>query len=540
MADSNFKDSSFLIIDSIKQSRDTLKTFASNLGCSRVDLAYRMADIVNHCENISYDVLLLGYDLGEGKENGQQVLEELRERSLLGRHCIVIMITGEITQAMVLAALEHKPNEYLAKPYTLNDLLSRLNRSYKKVRAMRAIYKALDQNEFQQVIELCDKQIDKGSAYKTECLGIKSRQYLALGHIEDARQIYQESTKYPNCQWANMGLGKIAIDENKLVKASNIFEGIITQYPRYMAAYDYLAQTYELQNNSHKAETTLEKAVSLSPRSFSRVKKYAQLCYDNENFAHATDAFFKTNNLAKNSIHKSPDNAFGLTKSFLEYSTHLPNHKIRRIKTEVFKILAESGREFSSHEVKIHTGLLAARLHFAVEEMTDGTNTLIRTERLLERKIEDVSNKGLAEIADSLFKLNRADKAKDILYLLEQSKLEDEDLSNNIDSRHAIYSLSDLEKAQKILEVAINLYRSCNYPQAIEELNKALALYPHHIGLKLNLIQVLLVSYETDKNNNAGLKQAGILINDLDSTLESSKSYQRFTKLKHRYNILKK
>ena len=36
------------------------------------------------------------------------------------------MITGEISQAMVLAALEHKPDDYLTKPYSQKDLATRL------------------------------------------------------------------------------------------------------------------------------------------------------------------------------------------------------------------------------------------------------------------------------------------------------------------------------------------------------------------------------------------------------------------------------
>ena len=188
LASNNYQNRSFLIVDHIKQSRETLKTFAINQGVSRVDVCQRLSEVIHQCENFNYDVILLGYDLGEGRENGQQILEELRQRQLLTRQCIVIMITGEITQAMVLAALEHKPNDYLAKPYTLKNLHDRIARNFKKVTAMKSIYTAIDQNDLQTVVSLCDDAIDANSPYRNECIGIKARQLLALGEVEQAEK----------------------------------------------------------------------------------------------------------------------------------------------------------------------------------------------------------------------------------------------------------------------------------------------------------------------------------------------------------------
>ena len=94
----------------------------------KVDTCHHAPDVVSLCESIEYDVILLGYDLGSDKKNGQQLLEELRSKKLISRQCTIVMITAEVSQAMVLAALEHKPDDYLAKPYSLNDLSTRLKR----------------------------------------------------------------------------------------------------------------------------------------------------------------------------------------------------------------------------------------------------------------------------------------------------------------------------------------------------------------------------------------------------------------------------
>lgn len=538
LANNNYRNRSFLIVDHVKQSRDTLKTFAVNQGCSRVDLCFRLSEVIFQCENFDYDVILLGYDLGEDRENGQQVLEEIRQRSLISRHCIVIMITGEVTQAMVLAALEHKPNEYLAKPYTLQDLHVRITRSFKKIAVMKDIYKALDESSPNAVIELCDIQIALDNAYKTECLGIKSRQLLALGREEEARDIYKQSLNLPNCQWAHIGLGKIALNKNDLYKASDIFESVIETYPKYMSAYEHLVDVYQKQNNGFKLEAILEKAVALSPRSFTFVKQYAQACFDNQHFESATQAFFKVNSLGKNSIHHSPDNAFGLTKSFLELANELPEYKVRRLKPEVFKVLLSSGKEFGSFEIKIQTGLLAAQLHFVVKEVMEGVKTLTRAENLLDKKVNDLSDKGMEEIAHALNRLNRQDKAKELFYLLEQSKFENKSARDAIDVDAETYTPTELKKAQLAIASSITHYRHAHYSEAIKELQKALNLYPKHVGIKLNLLQVLLVAFETDKRKEDEFTQAADIILSLSFLTRSSKSFERYNRLKRRYDSM--
>lgn len=538
LANNNYKNKSFLIVDHVKQSRDTLKTFAVNQGCSRVDICFRLSEVVSQCENFDYDVILLGYDLGEDRENGQQVLEELRQRELIRRQCIIIMITGEITQAMVLAALEHKPNEYLAKPFTLKDLHNRISRSFKKISVMKVIYQGLDNEDLESVIALCDQQIALDSVYKAECLGIKARQLLALGKDTEAEEIYKQSLALPNCQWAHVGLGKIALHRKELYCASEILESVVDAFPKYMGAYEHLVEVYARQNNSHKTEAILEKAVSLSPRSFSFVKQYAQACFDNQHYASATEAYFKANALGKNSIHHSPDNAFGLAKAFLEYANELPEYKIRRLKPDVFKVLLTSSKEFGSFEIKIQTGLLAAQLHFVVKEVIEGMNTLSRAENLLDRKVNDLSDKGMEEIAHSLNRLNRQEKAKELLYLLEQSKLESKESFEVIDIDAEVYTPSELKKAQLAIEASITNYRHGQYAEATKSLQKALNLYPKHTGIKLNLLQVLLISYETDRRKTDEFKQAAQIIRSLDYLTKSSKSFERYARLKRRYDLL--
>ncbi|WP_440876880.1 response regulator [Thalassotalea sp. PLHSN55] len=540
MSQIDFTNTKFLIVDSVKQSSATLKNFIQNLGCARVDESSRINEILSLCESFDYDCILLGYDLGQGKKNGQQLLEELRLKKLISRHCIVIMITAELSQEMVLAALEHKPNEYLAKPYTLKDLTTRIDRSFKKIKAMQFIYKALDNNEHKKVIYLCQQKIDDNSPYALECAGIISRQYFQLKQFDQANQIYMNFSKTPNCQWADIGLGKIALHKKNYTDAKKYFETIIKNHPYYLSAYDWLATTHQLENDLLAAEATLAKAIEISPRSYTRMNKYAHICYTNTNYQQATNAYFQTNDLAQNTMHKEPAIAFSLADASLEYSVELPLQQTKALNNRVFKVLSQTSREFTSPEVSIQTGLFNARLHYSVNNIGEYEACLKRAENILERRIDELPVSSMADIANNLFKLDRKVKANNLLFKMEQFKQDNQEfLLEHEDDNLTNLTNTEKQKAQIAVEKAITFYHNELYQQALDSLKEALIIYPNHNGIKINVLQVLLVAFEKDENDEL-LNKARELIKELKKNKKINEKNQRFIKLKQKFYSLQK
>lgn len=539
MAELDYEHKRFLIVDSIKPSRDMLKIFCYSLGVKKLDTSYRSSDILAMCAETSYDVILLGYDLGENKKNGQQLLEELRAKGLISRLCIVIMITAEVSQSMVLAALEHKPDEYLTKPYTMKDLSTRLSRCLDKKIAMHAIYHAMDVKDHRMVIHLCDRAIKSDTLYKHECLGIKSRQYFELEQYDNAKRIYDAYLGSANCQWAALGLGKIALIEQNYDIAEKYFTAIIEDNQYYLSAYDWLAKTYQLSNQAEKAETVLENALMVSPKSVSRLKQYAQLCIDNSQYGKATKALSKTNELAYYSVHKNPDNALQFIDSLLEHSEELNLGQIRRLNIKAFDVLAKTIRDFNKHEIKIISLFLKARLHNKANEISLARTSLNDAERLLESFKKHLSVEGSFTIAKSLIALNRRDKAEVLLEALAQAHPDNmEVLSQVVALSDKPISEQDKIAAQNALEIGVSLYRAGHYVLAIDKLNQALTHFPNHIGIKLNLLQVLLISFEKDPKRIEDFKQARVLIKLFKNLTPESESYNRFLKLKSKYESL--
>jgi len=526
----------FLIVDNIKQSMDTLKLSAYKLGAEYVDTCYNSQNVVPMCEAIPYDVIFLGYDLGDYKKNGQQILEELRTKNLVKRLTVIIMITGEISQAMVLAALEHKPDDYLTKPYSQKDLAIRLKRSWIKKLAMENIYLAIDNKEHNKVLNLCDLEIQRNTVYKTECLGIKSRQYFELNQYTEASEIYDFCKSIKNCQWAHIGLGKVALIASDISTAKNHFKTVIEEYPYYLSAYDWLAKTYDLNKESGLALETLETAISMSPRSVARLLQYADLCLSYEQYDKATSALLTTNELANNSVHYKPENALLFAESLLQHFDELPSSQQRKFHSKVSNAILNVNKDFTSSELGVRSKLLSARLFNKSKQYLEGKNSLQQAEKLLEKSMSEISPDGFLEIAKSFNELERQDKAAYILTELSSSNLEDVELQEKIDNlRSKTPTSRERTQAQRAFSRGVKFFKQEKYSLAINEFSKALIFYPSYISAKLHLLESLLVFAETGNEKQLELERSKDIIQELNIMKADDEGFELFIKLKEKF-----
>jgi DNA-binding response OmpR family regulator/Tfp pilus assembly protein PilF len=528
MTDYNYRSLRFLIVDNIKPSQDILKQYVMRKTNKQVDSTHYAQDVASICQQKTYDVILLGYDLGENQKNGQQILEELRVNRYINRHCIVILITAEVSQSMVLAALEHKPDHYLCKPYTLSELDKRLNYCLHKKKSMERIYQALDDDNPLLVIERCKYALHNNTKYKTECLGIISRQYFELQRYDEAKSIYLSHKNSANCQWAMIGLGKLALHEKKLKQAEKLFKLLIKDYPLYLSSYDWLAVTYEEQFHYLFAEEILEQALKLSPRSLSRLKKFANLCIHNQHFDKATFAYEKNYTLAHNSIHHCADNTVKYVQALVEHTPSLPLVDAKKFNNKAFTFIKQMTRDFQDVDIKIQSHLLNACLFEVTREKELANEELQRGELLLIKEQENIAIEKLIEISYTLKKLDKNNLAIQIIEAREKSIAEEKE------SKHAgVVNFKD--KVQVDIELGLVLYSEKKYQDAIKKLESALSCYPQHIGITLNLIQVLLVSYIEGESNGVELERARVLLDKLNNMSLSHMEFERLKKMQKKY-----
>ncbi|WP_448212448.1 response regulator [Colwellia sp. MEBiC06753] len=536
---SDYRDKRFLIIDSLKPSRDLLKQFAFDLNAETVEAVGYANDVIQRCSENHYDILLLGYDLGDSQKNGQQLLEELKTSGLIDRQTIVILITAENSQAMVLAALEHKPDDYLTKPYRIQDLLTRLERCYRKKHHMRDVYQALDQNDAYKAIALCEQAIQDGSPYRTECFGIKSRQLFELEQYDEASRIYNRFIDVKGCQWASIGLGKIALKRNKVKDAILRFQSLIKTSPLYLSSYDWLATSYETINQMVKAEEVLEIALTISPYSIKRLERYAKLCYDNGNFEKATKAYEHNYQFSFNSIHHKPANAFNYSSALNELAPQLSDYQLKLQKSRVTNALSETAKTFNNLDTRLQAQLHTVRLMRKTREEYDAKRLLQSCEKQINKQADNLESSTLVDLSKLLIDLNRQATASNLISKVVVREPDNLTLMSEVDQLIDTQLQSEEQKqAQKVLNNATSHYRQHRYKDALKDLNQAIAIYPNHIGIKLNLIQVLLTLFEQDQRLTKYKLKAQELLASLTGLPNDHHGYHRYQLLNQKLNAL--
>ena len=534
----DYSDKRFLIVDNLKPSRDVLKQLANSLDPDIVDTAQSANEALKRCSNLSYDVLLLGYDLGEKQKNGQQLLEELKVTKLIGRQTVVILVTAEMSQAMVLAALEHKPDDYLVKPYTTKELAKRLDRCFQKKIDMEHIYQSLDRGEKDKTIKLCDQALANNTPYQSECMGIMSRQYFEMGELDQAISIYKAYQDVKNCQWATIGLGKIAMQQDDIATAIDYFTQIKDKYPLYLKAYDLLATAQQTMQKREEAEQTLSDAVSLCPLAVKRMLRYAHLCSDNNNLEKATWAFEQNYLLSHNSIHHRPSNALYFAESVTEYASQISEQRLRQLKNRVMDALHETVRSFREAPVRIQAQLLTADLMLKTNASYDAKRLMDSTDKLLAANQQELSVEDELKIAKLLIRVNKEDAANLIINNVVAKSHDELPVMTEVDKLIDINSIEHKHEAQLALDRALQYYYEKKYRLSIQSLEKAHNLYPQHIGILLNLIQVLLTEYQELKTSKETLSQAGSFLNKANQLPINRSAKQRLKSLEAKYQQL--
>jgi CheY-like chemotaxis protein len=276
-------DKNYLIVDDFVGIRQLLRESLRNLGARNIDQASSGGEAMSLLGRIRYDVVLCDYNLGEGK-NGQQVLEEVRQRHLLNPSSVWLMVSAEKSTESVMGAAEHQPDAYLIKPITEGVLLTRLNRVWHKKQVFRPIDQAYGEKDYLRAARLCDEEIARGvqggraDVHRIELLRMKARLMEKSGQPAAARAAYDEVLAEREYQWARSGLAKIRMANGELEQARQLFQGVIAENRYYIDAYDQLALAYQQMGQLEEACSVLERATRLSPNSVPRQRHFGQVC----------------------------------------------------------------------------------------------------------------------------------------------------------------------------------------------------------------------------------------------------------------------
>nr|WP_315481346.1 response regulator [uncultured Undibacterium sp.] len=313
----SFSDKKVLILDDMPDMRTTMRNQVQSLGVSNVSLASNVKEALNQIQQKNFDIVLCDYYLGEATD-GQQFLEYLRTNNAISRATLFIMITAETGFNSVITAAECMPDDYLLKPFTGETLKLRLERLLERKARLAAIDKLQDKGAWPEIIKACDEIIACKDKYIVDAMRIKGNALLMLHQTDAAINFYQNALKMRDMPWAKLGLARALKFKGDGEQAGQLLEGLITENPRLLAAYDLLGKIHSESGDAEKALNVLDNACKIAPHSLARQRSIANLAESTGDYSKVDKALSVVVKQTKNSPLRDPKDYAKLTNALTE------------------------------------------------------------------------------------------------------------------------------------------------------------------------------------------------------------------------------
>ena len=306
-----------LLVDRHNSARQSLRIILSTLGITAIHNAGNSAEVIRQVKAYSFDVIFADYILDDGRD-GQQLLEELRQKHLISLSTAYMVITAERAYRNVVSVAELAPDDYLIKPFTADQLQTRLLRALYKKRYFARVFQHLDKGAYIDALAACEALFGKDPQFYYDTLRFKGEILNALGRYDEAKAVYQEVLDHAMVPWARMGLAISLRGLDELAEAELLGTGIIEDFPEYLAAYDFVASVREEMGKLNEAQEMLQKAAEISPNNSLRQRMVGDLAIRNEDLDAAERAYGKVLERHRGSSLRSLDDYTNLTRVMLD------------------------------------------------------------------------------------------------------------------------------------------------------------------------------------------------------------------------------
>ncbi|MAZ88134.1 MAG: response regulator [Cellvibrionaceae bacterium] len=517
----NYADLRVLVIDDFDSFRLTVSKMLDEFGCGHIDTAVNGRRALKICEENEFDVVLCDYNLGPGP-NGQQVLETLRERNLLRRQSLFMLVSAESSKSIVLSAYDYHPDTYLTKPITGRGLKQRLDRLLRQRQEMMSVYQALEHDDVDQAIALSLECIANGSRATTALQKLLGDVYLETGRLDEAEQLFTKVLEIRPLDWARVGMSKVKSARGDLDTSNDWLSQIIDSNPFCMQAYDQLADNYREQDNMERVQDVLQAAVDVSPMSMVRQASLAQVASENNDYIVASKAYSRTVRLGQHSCHDRLEHhlQFGRVTSSMIREDPTINSDVAR---EGLKVLDALPKRFQlDSEARYQSQLLESQLHACRGDTRRANETLAEVEELMQGKKLSLALQ-LDRVA-TYQNLNQDLKCGDLLEALVAEYQDDEQALQRIDLwLEEPISEFNTKLVARINNEGITSYQNKEFDDALNSFRRAARLFPNHLGVHLNLVQALV----------ADMKERGVNETNMDTCLSSLHKVERKIKAGH-------
>jgi CheY-like chemotaxis protein len=499
----SYSNKSILIIDDLPEVRSSLRSQVGSLGCDNVSVSGNVKDALAQLKANAFDVILCDFYLAGGTD-GQQFLEFLRSRNIIGRGVLFVMITGEKSYESVVTAAECLPDDYLLKPFTADALRGRLERLLEKKKRLAKVDQMQNKQNWIEVIAACDEIIASKDRYLVDAMRIKGNALIQAGQSEVAIAFYQQMLIIRPMPWAKLGLARALHQGGDAVRGKETLNALIAESPKLMAAYDLLGTLHMAAGEIDAAMEVLDSACLISPNSLARHRAIATVAEEKGDFPRVEQALGQVIKKTRNSPLRETDDFARLGNALTEMG-------------EPGKAVAMLEEVRTTFKDDANNPLLAAVEAVAQQKSGFPEKAAAALTRALQGDPSKLPTAVAIAVAKACLATGKREEAQDILKHLVQSNPESKALHARISAvlrDNGAPELADQLVSDSIREIiqlnneAVRRAKAGELALAAEMLTKAAQRLPGNLQVVANAASALLFDIFSNGPNAAKLRTA--------------------------------
>ena len=528
----NLSKKSTLIVEDFAEFARSVRAMMRALGATDIDIVNNAEDAIDSCKSKKYDIILADYNLGP-KKDGQQLLEELIKNRLTKVNCIFLMLTAENSTAMVMGAVEYRPDSYIAKPFSDELLKSRLRKAMDKKEVLAPVSEAMAGKNWQEALEQIKIVMSEHPKYKMSCLKFKYKSLKELSRFDDALKLVTNIVAQRAIPWALEAIGEQYFLKRELDKAQDIFINMVKEFPMSLEGYDWLAKIQHKLGEPIKAQETLVKALQKSPKALNRQKMLGCLAEENNDIERMTIAYRNAVKYSENSSFASPDEYLKFTQAVTKQLSSDNDIDRKTLAQEAETTFAKLKENLASTEsTQLRSNIAQASFYTSNKQGDKAGSFLIKAEKNIQELGEQLSPSVSIEICSALSKLNKTDLAHQVINEAIQQNLENADfmaqaakLTNNSEL------VESCKRANQYNNKAVEYFRKKQYQDSASYFDKAHQLSPGNINIRLNYVQTLLKQMQSNGATAEIIATAEELLEGAKDLSFNDRRYPRYSEL---------
>lgn len=528
------KDLNILVVDDFPEMRAMMRGMLLPFGANKLTEVRSGDEAVEAMSKQTMDIVLCDYSIGDGKD-GQQVLEEVKQRNLLPYSSIFIMVTAENTPDMVMGAVEYQPDDYMVKPFTKMVLQARIKKLQERKEGLHEIARALEEKKFLSAIEICDQLIAGGAKNSSELLKLKGELLLRVGDYEGARALYQAALQSRDFSWAHFGLGQAYFHLKQFEYARMAFEDLMQRNNNYVVAYDWLAKIHRALGDTKSSQDILADAIKISPKGILRQKALAEVAYENNDYDTAETAYKTVVRDGKNSIHRSPSDFGGLAKVYIKKSAP----------QEAMKVVNSMSSAFQKGDsaIQLQSAVVQALVFKETGKTEESQKALDQVMFLYGKNPGHLPTATAMEIAEACLELGKNEYGNELLKHVIRNNHEDASILEkvkNVCEKSGQTALADLVENTCKEVIATNnkgveMIKQGKLDDSIGLFAQAARAMPENVTVNLNAALSLVAFMQKNGLND---KMAQLTEGYLGRVMQVSASNERYKKVAQQFRDL--